>query len=233
MTRVLHKLQTPPEIMRKLPISGVVDNINNIINNLDLLKEHDRIVKLISEKKKKPELITLNYYYYNDLRKSVNKKKYLTLEELSNIMRYKLMLGKMRPLQKKVDGNDPNKVINITKEAFELLKVGNLIEGLKKLIDNLDGIGIATASYIGALVRPDICPIMYDEVIVELTSTKIKYDLKTYIIIQKKIMGVLRKLQISDEIVNYGLKVENKQMIPKKISAEEVSRIIWIKENLL
>ena len=186
----------------------IVDNINNIINNiinnLDLLKEHDRIVKLISEKKKKPELITLNHYYYNDLRKNINKKKYLTLEELSNIMRYKLMLGKMRPLQKKVDGNDPNTVINITKEAFLLLescassklrqKSGNLIEGLKKLIDNLDGIGIATASYIGALVRPDICPIMYDEVIEEITGPKIKYDLKTYIIIQKKIMEIVNNI---------------------------------------
>lgn len=195
---------------------------NNIINNINLLHKHQEIIKLISEKKKKPELITLNNYYYNDLRKSVNKKKYLTLEELSNIMRYKLMLGKMRPLQKKVDGNDPNKVITITKEAFTLLKAGNLIEGLKKLIDNLDGIGIATASYIAALVRPDICPIMYDEVIEEMTGPKIKYDLKTYIKIQEKIMG----------IVNY---INNLNKLNQKniITAEEVSRIIWIKNIMI
>ena len=197
-------------------------NIIDGINNLDLLHKYHDIIKLISEKKKKPELITLNNYYYNDLRKSVNKKKYLTLEELSNIMRYKLMLGKMRPLQKKVDGNDPNKVITITKEAFTLLKAGNLIEGLKKLINNLDGIGIATASYIATLVRPDICPIMYDEVIEEITGSKIKYDLKTYIKIQEKIMG----------IVNY---INNLNKLNQKniITAEEVSRIIWIKNIMI
>ena len=212
---------------------------NNIINNLDLLHKYDEIIKLISEKKKKPELIALNNYYYNDLSKNFNKKKYLTLEELSNIMRYKLMLGKMRPLQKKVDDNDPNTVINTTKEAFLLLKTGNLIEGLKKLIDNLDGIGIATASYIGALVRPDICPIMYDEVIMELTGPKIKYDLKTYIKIQEKIMGVLcklqtppeimRKLPISSEKVNHINNLNQKKNI---ITAEEISRIIWIKGKI-
>jgi hypothetical protein len=198
----------------------IVDNINNIINNLDLLKKHDEIIKLISEKKKKPELITLNNYYYNDLRKSVNKKKYLTLEELSNIMRYKLMLGKMRPLQKKVDGNDPNKVITITKEAFTLLKAGNLIEGLKKLIDNLDGIGIATASYIATLVRPDICPIMYDEVIEEITGPKIKYDLKTYLKIQEKIIETVNNLN-------------NLNQKKYTITAEEISRIIWIKNIMI
>jgi hypothetical protein len=204
-------------------VDAINNIINNIINNLDLLKKQDEIIKLISEKKKKPELITLNYYYYNDLRKSVNKKKYLTLKELSNIMRYKLMLGKMRPLQKKVDGNDPNTVIKITKEAFELLQAGNLIEGLKKLIDNLDGIGIATASYIGALIRPDICPIMYDEVIMELTGPKIKYDLKTYIKIQEKIM----------EIVNNINNINKLNQKKNTITAEEVSRIILIKNIMI
>jgi hypothetical protein len=206
----------------------IVNNINNIINNLDLLKKHDEIIKLISEKKKKPELITLNNYYYNDLRKSVNKKKYLTLEELSNIMRYKLMLGKMRPLQKKVDGNDPEKVINTTKEAFLLLKENNLIEGLKKLIDNLDGIGIATASYIGALVRPDIYPIMYDEVIIELTGPKIKYDLKTYIKIQEKIMEIANNINNLNNL-NKLNKLNKKQII----TAKEISLIIWIKNIMI
>jgi len=190
---------------------------NNIINNHDLLHKHREIIKLISEKKKKPELIALTHHYYNDLRKSVHKKKYLTLEELSNIMRYKLMLGKMRPLQKKVDGNDPDKVITITKEAVTLLKAGNLIEGLKKLIDNLNGIGIATASYIAALVRPDICPIMYDEVIMELTGPKIKYDLKTYLKIQEKIIEIANNINQKKKI----------------ITAEEISRIIWIKNIMI
>ena len=128
----------------------------------------------------------------------------------------------MRPLQKKVDGNDPDKVIITTKEAFTLLKSGNLIEGLKKLIDNLDGIGIATASYIATLVRPDICPIMYDEVIEEITGPKIKYDVKTYLKIQEKIMG----------IVNY---INNLNKLNQKyiITAEEVSRIIWIKNIMI
>lgn len=127
------------------------------------------------------------------------------------------MLGKMRPLlQQKVDSNNEKLVIEITKEAFELFNNNNLIDGLKKLIDNLDGVGIATASYIGALMRPDLCPIMYDEVIQEITNTKIKYDFKTYIKIQKKIIEIIDN-------------INNLKFFKNPITAEEVSRIFFLK----
>ena len=145
---VFRKLQSPPEIMRKLPISG----------------------------------------------ESIQKKSYMTLDELSKLMKYKLIRGKFRPsLQKKIDGNNPEIVISSTKDAIKLLHDGNWQAGLKVLIDNLDGVGIATASYIGAIVRPDLCPIMSDEVI-QLICGKLDYTMKCYKSIQNVLVEKAAKL---------------------------------------
>lgn len=148
-------------------------NIYNINNNEFeiLLNKYDFILEQYATKKKKnPELIKLDYFYNKILPKSIDKKGYITLNELSSIMRYKLIRGKMRPLQKLVDSNDEKIVISTSIEAIKLFKENNWEGGLKILENNLKGVGIATASYIGSLIRPDLCPIMSDE--------DIKYTLK-------------------------------------------------------
>jgi hypothetical protein len=72
-----------------------------------LLNKYDIVLEKIATKKKKnPELIKLDYFYNNILPKSIHEKGYITLNELSSIMRYKLIRGKMRPLQKLVNSND-------------------------------------------------------------------------------------------------------------------------------
>jgi hypothetical protein len=72
-----------------------------------LLNKYDFALEQYSTKKKKnPELIKLDYFFNNILPNSIDEKGYITLDELSSIMRYKLMRWKMRPLQKLVDSND-------------------------------------------------------------------------------------------------------------------------------
>jgi len=136
----------------------------------------------------------LEHFYKNELHESIQKKSYMTLDELSKLMKYKLIRGKFRPsLQKKIDGNNPEIVISSTKDAIKLLHDGNWQAGLKVLIDNLDGVGIATASYIGAIVRPDLCPIMSDEVI-QLICGKLDYTMKCYKSIQNVLVEKAAKL---------------------------------------
>jgi hypothetical protein len=139
------------------------------------------------QKKEMKKINTLEHFYKNELSKSIQKNSYMTLNDLSKLMKYKLMRGKFRPsLQKKIDENNPEIVIRCTKDAIKLLNDGNWQAGLKVLIDNLSGVGIATASYIGAIVRPDLCPIMSDEVI-KLICGKLDYTMKCY----KSIQNVL------------------------------------------
>ena len=138
--------------------------------------------------------IELEHFYKNELPESIQKNKYMTLNDLSKLMKYKLIRGKFRPsLQKKIDGNNPDIVISSTKDAIKLLHDGNWQAGLKVLIDNLDGVGIATASYIGAIVRPDLCPIMSDEVI-QLICEKLDYTMKCYKSIQNVLVEKAIKL---------------------------------------
>jgi hypothetical protein len=45
----------------------------------------------------------------------------MTLGELSRVMKWKLTRGKMRPLQKLVDGNDDRDVQALSAEAFKIV----------------------------------------------------------------------------------------------------------------
>jgi hypothetical protein len=64
---------------------------------------------------------------------------------------------------------------------------------------------------------------MYDEVIEEITGPKIKYDLKTYLKIQEKII----------ETVNYLNNLNKLNQKKNIITSEEISRIIWIKNIMI
>jgi hypothetical protein len=195
-----------------------------------LLKKYDFVLEKIATKKKKnSELIKLDYFYNNILPKSIDKKGYITLNELSNIMRYKLIRGKMRPLQKLVDSNDEKVVISTSIEAIKLFKEDNWEGGLKILQNNLKGVGVATASYIGVLIRPDLCPIMSDEAIkysLKLgTKDKIPgYTMKIYKIVQSTLF---EKANFLNNNINNSNNSNNKI----NWNAEMIGKAIWVKYN--
>ena len=171
-----------------------------------ILNEYDNIIKKVAiSKKKYPLFIELDHFYRFELPKNIKQKGYLELDELSKIMQYKLIRGKMRPLQKRIDNNDPNIVKSCTKKAIKLLDDGKWIDGLKVMIDELDGVGIATASYIAALVRPDLCPIMSDEIIQLFSNDKIVYSLAVYKKIQKKLFVKITNLNLKNSVFSWNM----------------------------
>ena len=148
----------------------------------------------------------------------VFKIKAITLDQLSKIMQYKLLRGPMRPsLQKFIDNNDPEIVKLITKKGITLLQEGLWLEGLKVLIDGLKGVGIATSSYIGALVRPDLCFIMSDEIISLFPDRKHSYTVPMYKKIQKELID---RVEILNSINN-----------EYKWTLVDIENIFWIASN--
>ena len=209
-----------------------------------LLNKYDFVLEKIATKKKKnPELIKLDYFYNNILPKSIDEKGYITLNELSSIMRYKLTRGKMRPLQKLVDSNDEKVVISNSIEAIKLFKEDNWEGGLKILQNNLKGVGVATASYIGSLIRPDLCPIMSDEAIKYALKLGAKdkipgYTLKIYKIVQSALFEkaiFLNNNSNNSNNSNSNNSNSNKNSKNNKINwnAEMIGKAIWVKYNTL
>jgi hypothetical protein len=176
-----------------------IEEYKKILNQYD-----DTVIKVANEKKKYIVFIELDNFYRFELPQIIKNRGYLVLDELSKIMQYKLIRGKMRPLQKKIDSNDPNIVKSCSKKAIEFLNDGKWIEGIKVLTEELDGVGIATASYIAALVRPDLCPIMSDPII-ELFSNKLLYSITVYKKIQKELLAKITDLNIKNKDFSWNM----------------------------
>ena len=171
------------------------------------INKYDEAVDLVAIRKNKPELVQLDKWLWNDLKINVydryNENKtdgyYLTKDELSNIMRWKLIRGKFRPLQKMVDGNSEDNVKLYTGNALDILcndkkkLYGDWKKALKELT-TLKGIGVATASIILAVFLPEICPFMSDEVLIAANNCKLDYTIKAYINIQQELEKKAQKI---------------------------------------
>ena len=178
------------------------------------LEKYEGVIELVSKNKKKDELIQLDKWLWNNLKKDVYdryKKEplngyYLTKNELSNIMKWKLIRGKFRPLQKLVDSNSEDTVTLCTGKALNILcdvndkEYNNWKNALKELM-KLKGIGVATASIILAIFVPTFCPFMSDEVIESVYDGKIDYTLSVYLNIQSKLVDKVQLINVSCDMV--------------------------------
>jgi hypothetical protein len=200
---------------------------NDIIKYNKILNCYSEIIEKIAIKKKKnPLFVELDKFYRLELPESIQNKGYITLDQLSKIMQYKLLRGPMRPsLQKMIDGNDPENVKLITKKGLTLLEEGLWLEGLKVLIDGLKGVGIATSSYIGALVRPDLCFIMSDEIISLFSYGKHSYTVPMYKKIQKELVN---KVTILNSIDNNCNRQKNNDYIWTLV---DIEKVFWTASN--
>ncbi len=71
----------------------------------------------------KKGLVGLDSWWRNELAAAIKRRPapHMTLGELSRVMKWKLTRGKMRPLQKLVDGNDDRDVQALSAEAFKIV----------------------------------------------------------------------------------------------------------------
>jgi len=158
-------------------------------NELKLYEDrYEEALEIVAKRKKKPELIDLDKYLHGQLVEDVQARSppHLEHKELSTIMKWKLTKGKMRPLQKLVDGNSPKAVQDNSNAALTELLEGNIDEAFEE-ITKLRGIGVATASAVFALFSPQSCPFMSDEVI-EIVCDSREYTMPYYKKLQKELM---------------------------------------------
>lgn len=169
------------------------------------LNKYDNTIKLVAKNKNNQELIQLDNWLWNELKNNVysryncNKADgyYLTKNELSNIMKWKLIRGQFRPLQHMIDSNDSNFVKLCSKNALNILLDNNIKINWKKAIKELTmlkGVGVATASIILAVFCPELCPFMSDELIKTVYKGKLDYTQKTYDFVQRALLEKLNNL---------------------------------------
>lgn len=186
----------------------------SIVDTMKIMKDcflnYDRTIEFISVNKQKIELIELNKWLWKDLKNSVYERYrqnpsngyYLTKIELSNIMKWKLMRGKFRPLQKLVDSNSEDSVKLCTNKALNILCNDNTKwkESLKELMI-LRGIGVATASIILSIFSPEYCAFMSDELINLFYNGKNPYTVTVYKDIQSKLLEKINSINLNSDIV--------------------------------
>lgn len=136
----------------------------------------------VAVQKKNDKLVSLDDFRSNlALLVTERSPKHLILPELSQIMAWKLLRGKFRPLQKLVDSNSPHKVISATTEAFRLAEEPGKWKESINALTTLNGIGVATASAVLSAVYPAVFPFMADEVLeAVLSGGKREYTIKAY-----------------------------------------------------
>ncbi len=201
------------------------------------LSKYDEVIKLLSTNKKKDELIQLDKWLWNNLKNDVfdryksNKDNgyYLTKLELLNIMKWKLLRGKFRPLQKLVDSNTEDNIKLHTGKALSILfdasnKKKNKWEDALKELTMLKGIGIATASIILSLFAPKDCAFMSDEVIGSVYDNKVDYTMKIYKIVQSKLTDKANTLNNASGNKNNNI-IWDTEMLGKALWTFEIVKI--------
>lgn len=191
-------------------------------------------VKLVSTQKKKNELIALDEWLWKDLKNDVydryklqpSEGYYLTKEELSKIMTWKLIRGKFRPLQKLVDSNSSESVKSYSNKALTILcseenKNNRNWKAALKELNNLKGIGVATSSAILSIFAPDMCPFMADEVIDTVYCGKRDYTLPVYVSIQS---SLIEKMHILNGHVR---ELSNEHSGNHKWDVEMIGKALW------
>nr|XP_054762823.1 uncharacterized protein LOC129269356 [Lytechinus pictus] len=132
-----------------------------------VLKLYNHVLNLKASKIQKPggskNLLDLDKWFQTELSQSIQgrKERYITHEEITKLMKWKLSRGKFRPrLTEMVQTNSPDLVEKSSRQAFK--KLPNVGAAIKELIV-LKAVGPATASAVLAAGAPEHAPFMADE----------------------------------------------------------------------
>ena len=201
----------------------------------ECLRLYDAAVECVANGKSKNELVALDSFLWNDLVVIVNARdsKHITLDELANIMKWKLARGKARPLQKLVESNSNAAVITASTAAFSFLDSGKWEKAIEA-ISALKGIGVATATAVFAPFAPATVPFMADEVMEASTSCKRDYTLKVYREMRTALVGKSVELNEEEAAVSAAVESGDVDGVPAPISpiiwnAELVGKALWVR----
>ncbi|XP_782128.2 uncharacterized protein LOC576762 [Strongylocentrotus purpuratus] len=132
-----------------------------------VLELYNQVLKLKASKIQKPggskNLLDLDKWFQTELSQAIQERKerYITHEELTKLMKWKLSRGKFRPrLTEMVQTNSSDLVEKSSRQAFK--KLPNVGAAIKELIV-LKAVGPATASAVLAAGAPEHAPFMADE----------------------------------------------------------------------
>ncbi|KAJ6219464.1 hypothetical protein RDWZM_005276 [Blomia tropicalis] len=130
----------------------------------------DKVIRLKadqrSSKKGPEEFIKLDNWYREKLPKSIAARKdaHLVYEELVQVAKWRLMMGKYRPkLLDLIRINTELSVTSITRKAFKKISAAKNLQQAITMLVNLKGIGPSTASAILSAAFPEEAPFMSDE----------------------------------------------------------------------
>ncbi|KAL5777542.1 hypothetical protein ACOSP7_010468 [Xanthoceras sorbifolium] len=170
--------------------------------NLSVWKEALSSYQLSIESFNKPNLISLDEFYSNELPSLLrqrNPNPYVTTAELSKLMQWKLTRGKWRPrLLDFVSSLDESLVKSASERAFQALP--DLNKAVSELTV-LKGVGPATASAVLAAYAPDVAPFMSDEAMEAALGNSKDYSLKQYLLFANKLQAKAKELISEGETV--------------------------------
>ncbi|CAI8606195.1 unnamed protein product [Vicia faba] len=161
----------------------------------EALSTYPSRIQSLSLTKKKPDLVSLNQFYCNELPSLIHQRNpnpFITTQELSKLMQWKLTRGKWRPrLLDFVSSIEDAVVKRASEKAFESLPdVSTAVSELCVL----KGVGPATASAVLAAFAPDLTPFMSDEAMQAALGNSKDYTLKQYLIFANKLQEKAKEL---------------------------------------
>ncbi|XP_065066009.1 uncharacterized protein LOC135691933 [Rhopilema esculentum] len=151
------------------------------------LNQYAPVMKKKAEDKKKKELSDLDSWFQTDLPDAIAARcpRHITKDEITKLMKWKLMRGKFRPrLTELIQQNTEKDVKLVSEKAFS--NAGNVSVAIKEL-SKLKGVGPATASAIMCAANPEQFAFMADEAMSSIPSFKVDYTLPHY----QKFMKIL------------------------------------------
>ena len=124
---------------------------------LQILMKYDEALEMVALAKKNKDLIKRDKFWREGFPAAVRMRTppHFTLSELSDVMAWKLLRGKFRPLQKLCDSNPSDTVIAASTAAFKCVTIDGKKsdwKGAMKALTSLKAIGEATARLLIVLI---------------------------------------------------------------------------------
>ncbi|KAK2452673.1 DNA binding protein [Trifolium repens] len=167
----------------------------------EALSTYSSQIQSLSLSKNKPNLVSLNQFYCNELPSLLHQRNpnpFITTQELSKLMQWKLSRGKWRPrLLDFVSSIDENVVKRASEKAFESLP--DISKAITEL-SALKGVGPATASAVLAAFAPNLTPFMSDEAMQAALGNSKDYTLKQYLIFANKLQEKAKELSSEEAL---------------------------------